>query len=249
MASTVITQIRTRDARFPLKPGEGADAVHTNPTYSYAVTLLQTDRNLTGTGLAFTLGLGNDLVCKAVEVLAEPLVGQEIEALMAGFGQIYNQLANHHQLRWLGPHKGVIHLALASITNACFDLWAKARGVPLWRLLLDLSPAQVINLLDFSYIDDVLNADEARAILQLHLPTRAVREPLLRSGYPGYDTSVGWFHYSDDQIRANAQHAVEAGFTAMKLKVDLKGGSRRSPKATLERALIELLRGSSVGGN
>jgi L-fuconate dehydratase len=202
------------------------------------VTLLQTDQHLIGTGLALTRGLGNDLVCRVIEALAEPLVGREIEALMAEFGQVYRQLANHPQLRWLGPHKGVVHLALASITNACFDLWAKSRGRPLWRLLLDLSPAQIIQLLDFSYVDDVLNPTEARAILQFHQTTRAVREPLLRSGYPSYGAAVGWFHDTDEQLRENARRAVDAGFNAMKLKVGSQDGARDLRRVQLIRETV-----------
>lgn len=160
-----ITGVTTRDARFTLRLGEGADAVHTNPQYSYAVTLLQTDCGLTGTGLAFTLGAGNDLVCQTIQALAEPLLGREIAELMAEFGRVQRRIADHPQYRWLGPHKGVVHLALASLTNACFDLWAKAKGLPLWKLLLDLTPEQVVALLDLSYLEDVLPGEEALAIL------------------------------------------------------------------------------------
>src|SRR5262245_43395552 len=216
MPSITIRRITTRDARFQLKPGEGTDAVHSAPQYAYAVARLQTDHPYEGVGLAFTLGDGNDLVCRAIGALAEPLVGREIEGLMAEFGQVMNQIANHHQYRWLGPHKGVVHLALAAINNACFDLWAKARGVPLWRLLLDLTPEQVVALLDLSYLEDVLTPDQAIALLVANQGGRAEREGVLAQGYPGYDTSVGWFNYSDAQVRENAQRAVEAGFRAIK---------------------------------
>ena len=124
-------------------------------------------------GSCLTLGQGNQLVCEAIELLGRSLVGQEIEELMADFGTISRRLAQHPQLRWLGPQKGVVHLALASLTNACFDLWAKARGVPLWRLLLDLSPRECVSLLDLSYLEDVLTQNEAMTILQEQLPTRA----------------------------------------------------------------------------
>src|ERR1035438_10514897 len=147
------------------------------------------------------------------------LAGREIEEMMAEFGTVSRRLADDPALRWLGPHKGVVHLALASLVNACFDLWAKARGVPLWRLLLDLQPQQVLALLDLSYVEDVLNGEEALALLRDHLPTRALREGVLLSGYPGYDTSVGWFQYDDRRVRANAQQALAAGFRAFKLKV------------------------------
>src|SRR5688500_17099857 len=209
MPSIIINRITTRDARFQLKPGEGADAVHSAPQYAYAVAQLHTDQPYIGVGLAFTLGGGNDLVCRAIEALAEPLVGRELEALMAEFGQIMRQIADHHQLRWLGPHKGVVHLALAAICNACFDLWAKAREVPLWRLLLDLTPQQVVALLDLSYLEDVLTPDQAIALLAANQVGSSKREAVLAQGYPGYDTSVGWFSYSDEQVRENAQRAVD----------------------------------------
>ncbi|HZO89010.1 MAG TPA: enolase C-terminal domain-like protein [Chthonomonadaceae bacterium] len=235
---TTITRIMVGDMRFPLRPGEGADAIHVSPHYSYAVTQLSTDHGLLGTGLAFTLGGGNDLVCRAIEELAQPLVGQAIEELMAHFGRVQRQIADHPQYRWLGPHKGVVHLALASITNACFDLWAKARGVPLWRLLLDLSPGQIVALLDLSYLEDVLSADESLALLEAHLMSRAERKGVIETGYPGYDTSVGWFHYDDAQIRENARRAVGQGFTALKLKVGSADMERDIRRAHLVRETV-----------
>lgn len=235
MASAVIQNVTTRDARFKLKPGEGVDAVHTDPQYSYPVTLLHSDNRLTGVGIALTEGDGNDLVCRAIEMLAQPLIGHEIEAVMAEFGTVFRQMADHPRLRWLGPHKGVVHLALASITNACFDLWAKVRGVPLWRLLLDLTPEQVVSLLDLSYLEDVLSPADALAILREHASTRQLRQWVIEEGYPGYDTSIGWFHYSDEQVVENIQRAVDAGFTAMKLKVGSKDPQRDLRRAFLVR--------------
>ncbi len=219
MTSTTIVRIGTHDARFPLPPGAGSDSVHTDPVYSYAVARLESDRGPTGVGLAFTLGDGNAEVCRLIEEMARPLVGREIEELMAEFGAVSRSMADHPRLRWLGPHKGMVHLALASITNACFDLWAKARGVPLWKLLLDLAPEQVVALLDLSYLEDVFTAADALAMLTGALGGRERRETVLGAGYPGYDTSIGWFNYSDEQVRTNVKKAVDAGFTAMKLKV------------------------------
>lgn len=227
---TTIQQITTHDIRFPLQPGEGVDAVHQEPVYSYATTSLQTDDGIAGVGAAFTLGGGNDIVCRLARELAQPLIGREIEELMTQWGEVSQQLADHPQLRWLGPHKGAVHLALASVTNACFDLWAKSRGVPLWRLLLDLSPEQILSLLDLSYVEDELPADEVLRLIQDAESGRSHREGVIESGYPGYDTSVGWFNYSDELIVDNARRAVDAGFTAMKLKVgsqDLQRDLRR----------------------
>ena len=130
----MITKITIQDRRFKLNSGAGSDAIHRDPIYSYAVTELTDDSGITGTGLAFTLGEGNDLVCKAAAFYAGQLKGKNIEELMADFGSLFNQLSNEQQFRWLGPHKGVVHLALASVTNACYDLWAKKRGLPLWKL-------------------------------------------------------------------------------------------------------------------
>lgn len=214
-----ITKVTTRDARFPLPPGTGGDAVHVDPVYSYATTRLHTDGDLSGTGLTFTLGTGNDLVCRAVELLAEPLVGRDVEELMSQWGRVSKQIADHPHLRWLGPHKGVVHLALSSITNACFDLWAKARGVPLWKRLIDLEPVELVELLDLSYLEDELTREEAVALIEENFDGRLDRMEVLESGYPGYDTSVGWFGYSDEQVVENARRAADAGFTAMKLKV------------------------------
>lgn len=235
MKSVVITAVGAQDARFRLKPGEGVDAIHSNPQYAYAVTLLHTNAGLNGVGLALTLGAGTEMVCDAIKVLAQPLVGREIEALMAAFGQTFRQIADHPQLRWLGPHKGVVHLALASLTNACFDLWAKARGAPLWKLLVDLSPEAILALLDLSYLEDVLRPDDVIDLLQREALHRHERESVLTQGYPGYDTSIGWFHYSDDQVRENARRAVDAGFSAMKLKVGSPDTARDIRRARLVR--------------
>jgi L-fuconate dehydratase len=165
-------------------------------------------------------------------------VGKEIEELMAGFGAFSRRLADHPQLRWLGPHKGVVHLALASITIACFDLWAKTRGVPLWRLLLDLTPEQVIRLLDLSYLEDLLPETACLALLKQQEASRVGRESILRSGYPGYDTSVGWFGYEDARVRENAKKALDSGFHAFKLKVGSRDPERDLRRAHMLREIV-----------
>src|ERR1700733_7468083 len=219
MPDYVIQSVSTCDARFPLPPGAGTDSVHTNSEYCFAVTLLSTTGGPRGTGIALTLGQGNRLVCDAIELLARPLEGMAVEDLMADFGCVSQQLSDEPSLRWLGPHKGVVHLALASITNACFDLWAKCRGVPLWKLLLDLTPEEVVRLLDLSYLEDVLTESDAINILQEQASKRTDRMPILQSGYPGYDTSVGWMAYDDQKVREMTARAIDQGFTAFKLKV------------------------------
>jgi L-fuconate dehydratase len=231
----MIKNITTRDARFPIGSGHGSDAIHRDPVYSYAATLLHDDSGLVGTGLAFTLGEGNDLVCRAAEFYAKQLVGREIEEVMAGFGEFQRKLSDEQQFRWLGPHKGLVHLALASVTNACWDLWARKRGVPLWKLLLDLSADEILATLDFSYVTDALSLDEARKLIETPRATRKDREGILDAGYPGYDTSIGWFNYSDEQVAANVAKSAAEGFTAMKLKVGSPDIARDVRRARLVR--------------
>jgi len=235
MPNCVIESVSIRDARYALPPGAGTDSVHINSEYCLAVTLLKSSRSFLGTGIALTLGEGNRLVCDAIELLVRPLVGMEIDELMADFGTMSRRLADDPSLRWLGPHKGVVHLALASITNACFDLWAKNRGVPLWKLLLDLSPEQVVALLDLSYVEDVVSRSDALAMLRAHACNRAAREPILHSGYPGYDTSVGWMAYDNNKIREMLDKAISEGFRAFKLKVGSKDEQRDLRRAALLR--------------
>jgi L-fuconate dehydratase len=237
MSDCVIRSVEAVDARFPLPPGAGSDALHTDPVYAMAVTKLTTGTDTCGVGLALTLGDGNRLVCEAIRMLAQSLVGRPIEELMAQFGRVAHQIANDPSLRWLGPHKGVVHLALASITNACWDLWAKSRGIPLWKLLLDLEDEALVAALDLSYLEDVLTPAEALAMLRRHRASRAEREPLLRSGYPGYDTSVGWMAYDDAKVLEHTRHAMDRGFRAFKLKVGSDDESRDLRRAVMLREL------------
>lgn len=237
MASDRIIKLNARDVRFPLEGGAGSDSVHTGAEYAFAVTELLGE-HIRGTGIALTLGTGNELVCDAVRLFGEQLIGSEIEALMADFGRVLRRLADHPQLRWLGPHKGVTHLALASLTNACFDFWAKARGVPLWKLLLDLSTEEVVRLLDLSYVEDVIDAGEARALLQEEVGSRPARMSLLKDGYPGYDTSIGWFQFDDRKILESARRAREQGFRAVKLKVGSQDEQRDLRRANLLREAL-----------
>lgn len=215
----MINGIQILDKRYKLSSGAGSDSIHTNPQYSYAVTQLTDDKGNSGCGLAFTLGPGNELVCEAARFFAQKLVGKDIESLMSNFGNWFKQVSNDQYYRWLGPHKGVVHLGLASVTNACFDLWAKTRKLPLWKLLTELSPEQIANLLDLSYLEDILTRDEVISLVQQQQVHKEERMKVIREGYPGYDTSVGWFNYNDEQIRENCRKAIENGFNAMKLKV------------------------------
>jgi len=232
----MIKQIIIKDARYPLGAGAGSDAIHRDPIYSYAVTQLVDDSGLVGTGLAFTLGEGNDMVCKAAQFYAAQLKGMDIEELMANFGEVFNRFSNEQQFRWLGPHKGVVHLGLASVTNACYDLWAKKRGVPLWKLLIDLSPEQVVATLDLSYLEDEMTKEQALQLLQENSTRKDARSQILQQGYPGYDTSIGWFNYSDEKVKENVHKAVGEGFVAMKLKVGSLDEENDIRRANIVRA-------------
>jgi L-fuconate dehydratase len=238
MPDYTIESISTYDARFALPPGAGTDSIHDTSGYCLAMTLLSTAGGPRGSGFVLTLGDGNILVCKAIELLAKPLEGMSIEAVMADFGSISRRIADHAALRWLGPHKGVVQLALASITNACFDLWAKSREVPLWKLLLDLSPEELVRVLDLSYLEEILPKEKALAMLREQLSGRAQREVILKSGYPGYDTSVGWMDYDDDKVTELTKKALDQGFSAFKLKVGSPDESRDLRRAAMLRKLV-----------
>jgi len=209
------------DLRFPTsRTFAGTDAVHTDPDYSAAYVILSTDASLEGHGLTFTIGRGTEVVAAAVEAFQHLVVGQQLADITADFGGFWQGLASESQLRWLGPEKGVIHLALAAIVNAIWDLWAKTERKPVWKLLADMSPPQLVSCVDFRYITDAVTPEEAVELLQRHVRTKSDREAeLLRAGYPAYTTSVGWMGYSDDRIRALCREAIAGGWTHFKVKV------------------------------
>jgi L-fuconate dehydratase len=216
-----IIGLDVHDLRFPTsKTHAGTDAMHTDPDYSAAYVILSTDIGLEGHGLTFTIGRGNEVCALAIQAYRPLVVGHTLEEIAADFAGFWRLLAGESQLRWLGPEKGVIHLALAAIVNAVWDLYAKAERKPLWKLLADMSPSQIVSCIDFKYITDALTPDEALEILGRQEPTRARREAeLLVSGYPAYTTSVGWFGYSDERIRALCRQALADGWTHFKVKV------------------------------
>ncbi len=209
------------DLRFPTsRTHAGTDAVHVDPDYSAAYVILRSDVGLEGHGLTFTIGRGTEVVVAAIEAFRHLVVGQQLEDIIADFGGFWRRLASESQLRWLGPEKGVIHLALAAIVNALWDLHAKNERKPLWKVLADMSPRDVVNCIDFRYITDALTPDEALDILDRHSRTKAERESeLLRAGYPAYTTSVGWMGYSDETIRTHCEQALAEGWTHFKVKV------------------------------
>jgi L-fuconate dehydratase len=224
----------TYDVRFPTSlSGAGSDAMNPDPDYSAAYVALQTDdpRGLEGHGLTFTIGRGTEVCVAAIDALAPHVVGATVEELVADLGGFWRRLVTDSQLRWLGPEKGVIHLATAAIVNAVWDLYAKLEGKPLWKLLADLTPEQIVSCIDFRYIDDALTPEEALAILRRNESTKAEREALLLAdGFPAYTTSAGWIGYPEETLPQRAREALVAGFTHLKLKVgaDLDSDLRRA---------------------
>ena len=216
-----ITSLQTFDLRFPTSADHvGSDSVHTDPDYSAAYVVLTTDAGLEGHGLTFTVGRGNEVCVAAIESFRHLVVGRDLSDITADFSGFWHSLAGESQLRWLGPEKGVIHLALAAVINAVWDLWAKSERKPVWKLLADLTPEQLVSCIDFHHITDALTPDEAGAILERNAPAKAAREAeLLRTGYPAYTTSVGWLGYPDEKIRRLCSEALAEGWTHFKVKV------------------------------
>jgi len=221
---TRITGARTLDVRARTSETlAGSDAVHQDPDYSGAYVFLATDGPHEGVGMTFTIGRGNDLCCAAIEQLAPLVVGRELEEIVADGAAFWRRLTNDGQLRWLGPEKGVIHLATAALVNAVWDLWARVEQKPLWRLVCDLSPEQFAASVDFRYLTDVLDRDEAVDLLGTLAPTREQRiAELARDGYPAYLTSAGWLGYDEAKVRDLCRAALADGWRSFKTKVGLE---------------------------
>lgn len=217
-----ITDMDVRDVRFPTaRLLDGSDAMNADPNYSAAYVILRTDSpdGLEGHGLTFTIGRGNELCVAAVNALKRLVIGFTIDA-GADMGAFWKRVTSDSQLRWVGPEKGVIHLATAAIVNAAWDLFAKVEEKPLWQLLSDMSPEQLVACIPFSYITDALTPDEALKILQVKVSTRRERQQeLFSSGYPAYTTSAGWLGYSDEKVRTLVREGINQGWTHFKMKV------------------------------
>ncbi|HYU50402.1 MAG TPA: enolase C-terminal domain-like protein [Candidatus Limnocylindria bacterium] len=222
------------DVRFPTsRQLDGSDAMNRDPDYSAAYVILGTDDPSwpTGHGLTFTTGRGTEVVVAAVEALRPLVLGRSCGDVFGDIGGFWRDLVGDSQLRWIGPEKGAIHLATAAVVNAAWDLWAKVEGKPLWKLLVDLPPEEIVRAVDFRYLTDALTPADALAILHDLAPTRARREAeIVRDGYPAYTTSVGWLGYGDDKIRRLCAEALAAGWTRFKMKVgaDLEDDVRRA---------------------
>jgi L-fuconate dehydratase len=216
-----ITGFRTIDVRFPTSRGlDGSDAMNQDPNYSAAYLILETDdQDLSGHSLVFTIGRGNDLECAAINLLAEQAVGRNVDDLAVSIGDFARSLVRDSQMRWLGPEKGVTHMAAGAVVNAVWDLISKRAGKPLWKVLSDLTPEEIVDLVDFRYLSDAITQSEALEILRLAQKNRATNEAALRRhGLPAYTTTPGWLGYSDEKMIRLAKEAVAAGFTLIKLK-------------------------------
>jgi L-fuconate dehydratase len=233
MSSPRILALEVRDIRFPTSDHlDGSDAMHTDPDYSAAYVVLRTDRaGLEGHGLTFTIGRGNELCVAACKALAPLVVGRTLDAITRDFAGYWRALTSESQLRWVGPEKGVLHLATAAIVNATWDLYAKAQNKPLWKLIVDMTPEELVSAIDFRYMSDVLTREQALELLRANEPTKAAREAQMRAeGFPAYTTSAGWLGYSDEKIRTLCREGIAEGWRHFKIKVgaDLRDDLRRA---------------------
>ncbi len=232
-----IVALDTTDIRFPTSLSlDGSDAMNPDPDYSAAYVVVRTDAEdeTAGHAFVFTIGRGNDVQVAAIDALAGHLVGRELEPLLDDMGGTFRELIGDSQLRWLGPEKGVMHMAIGAVINALWDIKAKRAGLPLWQLLSRMTPEELVDLVDFRYLTNALTREDALGILRRAEPGRAERErELLATGYPGYTTSPGWLGYSDEKLERLARQAMADGFTQIKLKVgaDLDDDIRRFRKA------------------
>jgi L-fuconate dehydratase len=235
-----ITEVDVVDVRFPTSATlDGSDAMNPDGDYSAAYVRLRTsDDALTGFGLTFTIGRGTDLCVQAARQLARPLLGRDVDEVAADLGATYREIVSDSQLRWLGPEKGVVHLAAAAVLNAVWDLAARRAARPLWRFVAEMTPAELVRTCDFRYLTDVLTPQRAREMLEELAPTRQQRiDTLVASGYPAYTTSPGWLGYDDDKLRRLLREAVADGWTHVKLKV---GASLADDRRRLAIARAEL---------
>jgi L-fuconate dehydratase len=237
---TRITGLRVFDLRFPTSQSlDGSDAMNPDPDYSAAYVILETDTDgLSGHGLTFTIGRGNDICCMAIEAMRHLVVGLELDWVKENPCRFWRHLTGDSQLRWIGPDKGAMHLAVGAVVNAVWDLWAKEAGKPVWRLVAEMSPEEIVGIVDFRYLTDVLTPEEALAILRKAEEGKAERIAILeREGYACYTTSAGWLGYSDEKLRRLCKEAVDAGFNHIKMKVgrDLADDIRR---LTIAREVI-----------
>ena len=227
-----IVKLTTYDLRFPTSDYlDGSDAMNPDPDYSAAYVIIETDQSsLKGHSFAFTLGRGNDLCCNAIKALQHLVIGLDLNWIRDNQSAFSRRMTSDSQLRWVGPEKGIIHMASGAIINAVWDILSKLDNKPLWQLVSDMNAEQISNIIDFRHITDFLNQDEAVEILKSHQKTKLDRVSILENeGYPCYVTSAGWLGYSDKKLQRLCLEAKDNGFEYVKLKVgkDLKDDMRR----------------------
>lgn len=218
----VIESIETKDVRFPTsKSLDGSDAMNEDPDYSAAYVVLHTNHpEWKGYGLTFTIGRGNEICVQAIESMAHLLIGQSLDEIKADMAGFFQHITGDSQLRWLGPEKGVIQMVTGALINAVWDLYARVEGKPLWKLIADMTPEELVACIDFSYLTDAITPDEALEILKHNEKGKKERiENLRKSGYPAYTTSIGWLGYSEEKIRRLCREALEDGWVNFKMKV------------------------------
>lgn len=222
MNSITVTDMQVLDVRFPTSQQlDGSDAMNPDPDYSAAYVILKTNRSdLNGHGLTFTIGRGNDICCQAIEAMRHLVVGLNLDDIKESPATFWRKITSDSQLRWIGPDKGAIHLATGAVVNAVWDLWAKAVGKPVWKLVCDMSPEQLVDCIDFRYLTDCITREEALELLVKQAKGKSERElTLLQEGYPCYTTSAGWLGYGDEKLARLCQEAIDEGFNHIKLKV------------------------------
>lgn len=215
------TGFEVHDVRFPTSAErDGSDALNPDPDYSMAYVVVRTSADERGFGFVFTIGRGTEIEVSAIRAVEDLVVGLDVEAVLADMGSFSRTLVHDSHLRWLGPEKGAVHMAIGAVINAVWDLYARRAGKPLWKLLADMEAEEIVSLIDFRHLTDALTPDEALAILRGAREGRHARESqLLRDGYPAYTTSAGWLGYSDEKVTRLVQEALADGFTHLKLKV------------------------------
>lgn len=238
--SVLITDLETYDIRFPTSAAlDGSDAMNPDPDYSAAYVILRTNSNHIGHGLTFTIGRGNEICIAAIIALRHLIIGQDVAQIRTRMGEFWHYVTGDSQLRWIGPDKGALHLATGAVINAVWDLLGKVETKPVWRLVCDMTPQEIVNLVDFRYITDALTPQQALAVLERTTAQNKQQRiaTLQAQGYPCYTTSAGWLGYSDDKLRRLCREARLAGFTHIKLKV---GQNRADDQRRLRIAREEM---------
>lgn len=240
MKDITIRSIETKDVRFPTSLSlDGSDAMNADPDYSAAYVILHTNEtDVKGYGLTFTIGRGNEICVQAIESMAHLLIGWSLEDITKDMAGFWHQVVGDSQLRWLGPEKGVIQMVTGALINAVWDLWARVEGKPVWQLIADMTPEELVSCVDFTYLTNAITREEALELLKKNAATKQERiQTLLKNGYPAYTTSIGWLGYSEEKIRRLCQEALADGWIHFKMKVGKDVESDRKRAAVIREEI------------